>query len=89
MTREIRVWAPRANTVVLVVGDAEYPMTAQDQGWWTAAVTPGDGVPPAGSADEIDYGFRVDDNPFVRPDPRSRRQPDGVDGLRRTFDPST
>ena len=89
MTREIRVWAPRAATVVLVVGDGEYPMTAQDQGWWTAAVTPADGVPPAASADEIDYGFRVDDNPFVRPDPRSRRQPDGVDGLSRTFDPSS
>jgi len=89
MTREIRVWAPRAATVVLVVGDGEYPMTAQDQGWWTAAVTPADGVPPAGSADEIAYGFRVDDNPFVRPDPRSRRQPDGVDGLSRTFDPSS
>ncbi len=89
MTREIRVWAPRANTVVLVVGDAEFPMTAQDQGWWSAEVIPADGVAPAGSTDEIDYGFRVDDNPFVRPDPRSRRQPDGVDGLSRTFDPST
>jgi maltooligosyltrehalose trehalohydrolase len=89
MTREIRVRAPRANTVVLVVGDAEYPMTAQDQGWWSAEATPGDAVVPAGSADEIDYGFRVDDNPFVRPDPRSRRQPDGVDGLSRTFDPSS
>ena len=41
---------------------------------------------PAG---EIDYGFRLDDDPTVRPDPRSRRQPDGVDGLTRTFDPSS
>jgi len=93
MTREIRVWAPRANTLVLVVGDAEYPMSAQDQGWWSAEVAPDGQEDGASSATppptEIDYGFRVNDDPFVRPDPRSRRQPDGVDGLTRTFDPSS
>lgn len=92
MSRTTRVWAPRAAKVVLVIGDAEYPMTPGDDGWWSADLLPPDGVTSAGAAAEgeaeIDYGFRVDDDPFVRPDPRSRRQPDGVDGLTRTFDPA-
>lgn len=36
---------------------------------------------------DVSYGFRLGDDPAVRPDPRSRRQPDGVHGLSRTFDP--
>jgi maltooligosyltrehalose trehalohydrolase len=91
MTRAVRVWAPGAAKVQLVVGGTDHPMDAQDGGWWTgdleqAARTAG----LSGTDDgEIDYGFRLDDDPAVRPDPRSRRQPAGVESLSRTFDPTS
>src|SRR3954454_15619537 len=47
-------------------------------GWWR-----GEG----GAGPEADYGFLLDDNDVPRPDPRSRRQPEGVHGLSRRFDP--
>jgi maltooligosyltrehalose trehalohydrolase len=81
MSRTVRVWAPRAGRVQLVVGVAASPMTPQDGGWWSGELPPGAG--------DVDYGFLLDDDPFVRPDPRSRRQPAGVDGPSRTFDPAT
>ena len=73
----MRVWAPRAGTVDLVVGASDHPMTPVDGGWWTID-------PPAGLRD---YGFRLDGEQTVRPDPRSRWQPAGVDGPTRLFDP--
>jgi maltooligosyltrehalose trehalohydrolase len=97
MTRTARVWAPRASTVHLVVGGTDHRMDAQEGGWWTAdlAAAAGSGtvaadVPHArdDAADDIEYGFRIDDDPQVLPDPRSRRQPTGVEGLTRTFDPA-
>ncbi len=76
--REFRVWAPNAGAVTLIASGDEHPMTAGDGGWWSAAVD---------AAGDLDYGFRLDAGP-VRPDPRSRRQPDGVHGPSRTFDPA-
>ncbi len=94
MTRTARVWAPRASKVHLVVGGADHPMDALDGGWWTAdlagaAATARGGLVAAdidGADDDIEYGYRIDDDPAVLPDPRSRRQPTGVEGLTRTFD---
>jgi len=91
MTGPVRVWAPNASIVRIVVGGKEYPMT-RDADWWTAELSAIAGVAAESRTDdappvEIDYGFRLDDDPVIRPDPRSRRQPDGVDGLTRTFDP--
>lgn len=77
----MRVWAPRAERVALVDvadGGAERPMTAADGGWWTIDT-------PEGLRD---YGFRLGDDETVRPDPRSRWQPAGVDGPTRVFDPA-
>ncbi|WP_369746677.1 malto-oligosyltrehalose trehalohydrolase [Paenarthrobacter sp. AMU7] len=79
------VWAPNADSVRLVADGREYPMEHHDAaapGWWRApadvAGQESDGVP---------YGYIVDgEGPF--PDPRSRRQPDGVHELSATFDPS-
>jgi maltooligosyltrehalose trehalohydrolase len=72
------VWAPRAQAVTLVVDGQEYPMTHGDEDWWLSD------VPWAAG---LDYGYLVDGKgPY--PDPRSRRQPDGVHGLSRTDDPS-
>lgn len=83
MAEQIRVWAPRAERVDLVVPDradgaaSENPMTAEPGGWWTVEA-------PAGLTD---YGFRLNGDDTVRPDPRSRWQPAGVDGPTRRFDP--
>jgi maltooligosyltrehalose trehalohydrolase len=92
------VWAPNPATVDLMirpVGDArtssgETPpntatkvaMERDDEGWWR----PVEPLPNNG-AGEFDYGFRLDGAEKVLPDPRSRRQPDGVHGWSRTFDP--
>ncbi|MCH1865403.1 malto-oligosyltrehalose trehalohydrolase [Nocardioides sp. CFH 31398] len=74
------VWAPEAERVDLVVADQVVPMRGLDGGWWTP-----DGAVPDG---EVDYGYRLDGAETVLPDPRSRRQPDGVHGRSRTFDPT-
>ncbi len=73
------VWAPRAQRVRLALGDDVLPMQATTGGWWradTAAV-------PAGTR----YGYLLDDDEKVLPDPRSRRQPEGVHERSATFDP--
>ncbi|MAY98585.1 MAG: malto-oligosyltrehalose trehalohydrolase [Nocardioides sp.] len=74
------VWAPRPGLVRLECDGATHEMERDADGWWRAD------VPVSG---EADYGFLLDDDPTPRPDPRSRRQPDGVHGLSRTYDPAT
>ena len=81
------VWAPRPARVRLAVGEAVVEMVRGADDWWT----PGDAlpdVPPEAWAEGVDYGYLLDDDETPRPDPRSRRQPDGVHGRSRTFDPT-
>ena len=76
------VWAPRPERVRLVVdgdGGGVVEMERGKDGWWT----PAGALPARASADTVDYGYLLDDDPDPRPDPRSRRQPDGVHGLSR------
>ncbi|HET6240412.1 MAG TPA: malto-oligosyltrehalose trehalohydrolase, partial [Arthrobacter sp.] len=81
------LWAPEANTVTLLAGGQRYPMARRADGgedgtwdgWWTAAGA------PAGVG-EVDYGYLLDGDATALPDPRSRRQPEGVHSLLRTFD---
>ncbi|MDN8548114.1 malto-oligosyltrehalose trehalohydrolase [Microbacterium sp. NM3R9] len=76
----IEVWAPRPERVRLRRPDAaDVELTRDAAGWWSAdvALQPGDR-----------YGFVLGDSDDVRPDPRSRRQPDGVHGLSAWDDPS-
>src|SRR5690606_29497551 len=68
----------------LIADGDEVPMDAGAGGWWHAVHAPG--AESAGK--EIDYGYLIDDAATPVPDPRSRRQPEGVHGLSRTFDPS-
>jgi maltooligosyltrehalose trehalohydrolase len=75
---EFAVWAPLPRRVRLQVDGAVHDMRRDDGGWWRTSV-------PASA--EADYGFLLDDGDVPRPDPRSRRQPDGVHGLSRRFDP--
>ncbi|HXH80141.1 malto-oligosyltrehalose synthase [Nocardioides sp.] len=72
------VWAPRARSMALQVGGQRIAMRRRADDWWT----PTEAVPEG----EVDYGYLIDDADRAVPDPRSRRQPDGVHGLSRTFD---
>jgi maltooligosyltrehalose trehalohydrolase len=73
------VWAPAAKSVTLKANSREYTMERREDGWWTAPGAPADG--------EVDYGYLLGDGGPAVPDPRSRRQPEGVHALSRTFDP--
>lgn len=76
----IEVWAPRPERVRLRrPGADDVELTRSDAGWWRADTTL-----VAGDR----YGFVLDGSDDTRPDPRSRRQPDGVHGLSAVDDPS-
>jgi maltooligosyltrehalose trehalohydrolase len=66
---DFAVWAPLPALVRLDVEGTLHPMSPHDDGWWRAAVD---------CAQDARYGFVLDDDPTVVPDPRSARQPDGV-----------
>ena len=72
------VWAPNANRVELLLDGERLPMLVKD-GWWSAAID---------WRSDADYGYLLDGDETPVPDPRSLRQPSGVHGLSRTFDPS-
>ena len=69
------VWAPAASTLTLLIDGERHPMTVTSDGWWSA---------PEGVSG-TDYGYLVDGDETPLPDPRSRRQPESVHGLSRTF----
>jgi maltooligosyltrehalose trehalohydrolase len=82
MTREsFSVWAPRPERVRLSIGDAVVPMEPLGDGWWIP-------VEPVRVEGEVDYGYLLGHSDKVLADPRSRRQPHGVHGRSRTFDPT-
>ncbi len=76
---EFRVWAPKPELVRLDVDGRVHAMTRSDDGWWHAQVD---------AAPDARYGFLLDDDPTVLPDPRSPRQPDGVHGRSQLWDAS-
>lgn len=79
----MEVWAPRASRMRLrrLHDDGstadEGEMTTGAGGWWQADVELADGER---------YGFVIDDGDQLRPDPRSRHQPDGVHAASAAFD---
>jgi maltooligosyltrehalose trehalohydrolase len=78
---EFTVWAPRAKKVSVKAGESQYPMTRPDErGWWNTTVE------DAGPGTQ--YGFLLDDDPMVYPDPRSARQPNGVHAVSELYDHS-
>ncbi|MGY4651547.1 malto-oligosyltrehalose trehalohydrolase [Mycobacterium sp. URHB0021] len=66
---DFSVWAPRPDRVRLDVDGTLYPMTRSADGWWRTDVR---------TRPDARYGFVLDDDPTVLPDPRSPRQPEGV-----------
>ena len=80
----LRVWAPTAHRIRGTITGGHQPPTVFDlvrseDGWWSREF----GDVDAGA----DYGFMIDDDDTVRPDPRSRRQPYGVHGWSQLYDP--
>jgi maltooligosyltrehalose trehalohydrolase len=86
-----RVWAPRRKQVQVVVSDGGHttgdrpdsaiPLELQADGYFAAH------LPGVGASDL--YGFRLDDDPKLYPDPASRFQPDGPHGLSMIVDPAS
>jgi maltooligosyltrehalose trehalohydrolase len=73
------IWAPFASKLAVKVNDSALPMHGPDEeGWWRLDVD----VAGAGT----DYGFTVNHESGVYPDPRSLSQPNGVHGLSRVYD---
>src|SRR6476659_9825541 len=73
------VWAPSASRVAVAVNGGSLPMAGpDDQGWWRVGVE--------GAGPGTDYGFQVNNDSAVYPDPRSLWQPQGVHGLSRVYD---
>lgn len=76
---QFRVWAPRAQSVVLTGAGGDAPLERTPDGYFQA-------FSPDYRAGDL-YRFRVDGaGPF--PDPASRRQPEGVHGPSQVVDPS-
>ena len=90
-TPDFAVWAPLRNRVALVLRPAGKPeqdltvlkMTPDEDGWWR----PVEELPDF-AEDDVRYGYLLDDASTPMPDPRSRRQPEGVHALSQTFDPT-
>ena len=73
------VWAPKAETVQVMLGDERRPMVPAPGGWWVLAVH------DAGPG--TDYAFAINGGPPL-PDPRSPFQPEGPHGRSRVVDHS-
>lgn len=72
------VWAPDAGSVAVQAGAETYPMRGpDDHGWWRVDVE--DAWPGT------DYGFLINHETTVYPDPRSQWQPNGVHSLSRVY----
>ena len=72
------VWAPRASTVEVKIGDKRFALARRERGWWSAEVaTAGPGT---------DYSFVIDGLEPPLPDPRTRWQPNSVHGESRIVD---
>ncbi len=72
----IRVWAPNAERIAVLVDGTATALEADSDGWWQGPdLLPG-----------TDYAFLVDDADKPVPDPASRWQPQGVHGPSRAYD---
>lgn len=81
-----RVWAPKCREVTVVASCASgewksIPLTAEADGYFSGSTL---GLEPG-----LRYGMRLDDHSRIYPDPASRFQPDGPDGLSQLVDDSS
>lgn len=76
---QFSVWSPLAKQLSASVAGKVCAMDGpDDRGWWHLNVNDAD--------QGTEYGFLVDDDSKVYPDPRSASQPNGVHGLSRVYD---
>lgn len=75
-----RVWAPRARSVMLHLDGTEHALEAEPDGHHSLHV-------PSARAG-AHYGYRLNDDARILPDPASRFQPDGPGGLSLVVDPA-
>ena len=72
----LRVWAPAVTKIRVRAGGSDTALEAVGDGWWAGPdLAPG-----------TDYGFVLDGEDDLVPDPASRWQPDGVHGPSRVYD---
>jgi len=77
----VRVWAPRASSVNVVVGDSRrMSLEREDSGYFSGTIA-------ASTGDR--YQFQLDDDERLYPDPASRFQPDGPHEASEIIDPTT
>lgn len=76
MNHAVRIWAPNAQRLELVIGTARIPASRNAGGWWSGPAL----------IERQDYAISIDGGP-ARPDPRSRWQPHGVHGASRWLEP--
>jgi maltooligosyltrehalose trehalohydrolase len=74
-----RVWAPKARRVDVRCGGEDHPLAPAGAGWFEGEV--------ARAGPGTRYALVLDGG-RVRPDPASRRQPEGVHGPSEIFDPA-
>ena len=72
------VWAPEHGRVRVRVNDQVHDMEARPGGWWRVALPVSDSP--------VNYGYLIDEDPILLPDPRSVWQPDGVHSTSRSYD---
>jgi maltooligosyltrehalose trehalohydrolase len=72
------VWAPRASTMEVKIGNKKFPMEKKSRGYWSAPIEE--------AAPGTDYGFVIDGLEPPLPDPRTQWQPSGVHAESRLVD---
>lgn len=77
---EFAVWAPLPKTVEVDVDGTRHEMMQGSDDWWRAEVE---------CAPDARYGFVLNDDATVLPDPRSARQPDGVHERSQLWNPAS
>src|SRR5688572_21295077 len=75
----VRVWAPAAQTVSVLLATGEQPLEREENGYFS-------GLIEARAGDT--YRFRLDAADAVYPDPASRFQPDGPHGASQILNPA-
>src|SRR5687768_7507593 len=75
----VRVWAPAAQTLSVLLSAGEHPLERGDNGYFSGLI-----AARAGDA----YRFRLDDADAVYPDPASRFQPNGPHGASQIVNPA-
>ncbi|QDP95467.1 malto-oligosyltrehalose trehalohydrolase [Microlunatus elymi] len=80
----LSVWAPNPAKITALAGDHRIELIKEPGDWWRPAAP----LPEDLQHGDFDYAFLLDDDPTPLPDPRSRRQPNGVHERSRSYDPA-